>query len=347
MHPGVGPGGATDFTTSLFPARAATTCPSRSRSSAPRGGRRRHRAAAAHPVTDAGAMMPGVTSASPDLPMTTRVSGVGSWPGESPREAVRAVRDLLGDGVPHLPELPGRGVGADMIGRAASLLEGLHVETQPFGWRLVDRPAATRAGPRPTCATTSASSPRPTRAGRARSSSRSAVRGPSPPPSSSPVASASSATTAHVATSPSRSPRACARTSPRSPGSSPAPTSSSRSTSPRCPPCSRAAADAVRLRAAACRRPLGGARLPSRRPRRRRRPPHRRPLLRRGGPRHAPARGRCRRALARHDPPRRLALGAARRGRRRGAHLWAGAVRVGADWRTAHDRLTGAWGGSA
>ncbi len=91
-------------------------------------------------MTDAGAMMPGVTSTSPDLPMTTRVSGVGSWPGESPREAVRAVRDLLGDGVPHLPELPGRGVGADMIGRAASLLEGLHVETQPFGWRLVDRP---------------------------------------------------------------------------------------------------------------------------------------------------------------------------------------------------------------
>ncbi|KRE38578.1 methionine synthase [Janibacter sp. Soil728] len=70
----------------------------------------------------------------------TRASGVGSWPGTRPREAVVAVRDLLGDGVPHLPELPARGVGADMVGRAAALLEGLHVETQPYGWRFADRP---------------------------------------------------------------------------------------------------------------------------------------------------------------------------------------------------------------
>ena len=52
----------------------------------------------------------------------TRASGVGSWPGTRSREAVVAVRDLLGDGIPHLPELPGRGVGADMVGRAAGLL---------------------------------------------------------------------------------------------------------------------------------------------------------------------------------------------------------------------------------
>ncbi len=70
----------------------------------------------------------------------TRASGVGSWPGERPREAVRAVRDLLGEGIPHLPELPARGIGADMVGRTGALLEGLHVETQPYGWRFVDRP---------------------------------------------------------------------------------------------------------------------------------------------------------------------------------------------------------------
>lgn len=70
----------------------------------------------------------------------TTASGIGSWPGRDPREAVRAVRDLLGDGVPHLPELPARGPGADMVGRSAALLEGLHVETQPYGWRFVDRP---------------------------------------------------------------------------------------------------------------------------------------------------------------------------------------------------------------
>lgn len=73
--------------------------------------------------------------------MTTS-SGVGSWPGTRPREAVVAVRDLLGDGIPHLPELPARGVGADMVGRAAALLEGLHVETQPYGWRFADRAGA-------------------------------------------------------------------------------------------------------------------------------------------------------------------------------------------------------------
>lgn len=69
----------------------------------------------------------------------TLASGVGSWPGERPREAVVAVRDLLGDGIPHLPELPARGPGADIIGRGAALLADLHVETQPYGWRFTDR----------------------------------------------------------------------------------------------------------------------------------------------------------------------------------------------------------------
>ena len=69
----------------------------------------------------------------------TRASGVGSWPGTRSREAVVTVRDLLGDGIPHLPELPARGAGADMIGRSAALLTDLHVETQPYGWRFVDR----------------------------------------------------------------------------------------------------------------------------------------------------------------------------------------------------------------
>ena len=41
---------------------------------------------------------------------------------------------------PHLFELPGRGAGSDMIGRTAALLVDLHVDLQPAGWRLVDRP---------------------------------------------------------------------------------------------------------------------------------------------------------------------------------------------------------------
>ena len=74
----------------------------------------------------------------------THVSGVGSWPGESAREAVVTVRDLLTDvdglGLPYLPELPSRGPGSDIIGRSAALLADLAVDLQPSGWRFTDRP---------------------------------------------------------------------------------------------------------------------------------------------------------------------------------------------------------------
>ena len=73
-----------------------------------------------------------------------RATGIGSWPGRSAREAVRTVRDLLldgeGTGIPHLPETPARGPGADVIGRGAGLLVDLPVDLQPSGWRFVDRP---------------------------------------------------------------------------------------------------------------------------------------------------------------------------------------------------------------
>ena len=58
-----------------------------------------------------------------------------------PDEAARVVTGALPE-LPHLPELPLRGVGADMIGRTASLLVDLHVDLQPAGWRLTDRPGA-------------------------------------------------------------------------------------------------------------------------------------------------------------------------------------------------------------
>jgi hypothetical protein len=73
-----------------------------------------------------------------------RATGIGSWPGTSVREAVRTVRDLLVDGegvgLPHVPETPARGPGAEIIGRGAGLLVDLPVDLQPSGWRLVDRP---------------------------------------------------------------------------------------------------------------------------------------------------------------------------------------------------------------
>jgi methionine synthase II (cobalamin-independent) len=68
-------------------------------------------------------------------------TGIGSWPGEHPLEAARTVLGELGAGhLPHLPELPARGPGADLTGRAAALLVELPVDLQPVGWRLVDRP---------------------------------------------------------------------------------------------------------------------------------------------------------------------------------------------------------------
>lgn len=68
-------------------------------------------------------------------------TGVGSLPFTDRDEAARIVTGELPD-LAHLPELPTRGAGASMIGRAAVLLVDLHVDLQPAGWRLVDRAGA-------------------------------------------------------------------------------------------------------------------------------------------------------------------------------------------------------------
>jgi hypothetical protein len=59
-------------------------------------------------------------------------------PGTNPDEAMRVVVGELPD-FPHQAELPGAGVGADMIGRGAAHLVGLHVELAVSGWRFTDR----------------------------------------------------------------------------------------------------------------------------------------------------------------------------------------------------------------
>ncbi|MET9339588.1 MULTISPECIES: methionine synthase [unclassified Nonomuraea] len=71
--------------------------------------------------------------------MSFGATGVGSHPGEDHLEALRTVFGELPD-LPYLPELPARGVGADMAGRTAALLVDLPVEVQPSGWRLASRP---------------------------------------------------------------------------------------------------------------------------------------------------------------------------------------------------------------
>nr|WP_211116699.1 methionine synthase [Glycomyces buryatensis] len=66
-------------------------------------------------------------------------TGIGSLPGTDINEAVRTVFGELPDW-PYLPELPGRGVGSDMIGRGAALLAGLPVQWWASGWQLADLP---------------------------------------------------------------------------------------------------------------------------------------------------------------------------------------------------------------
>ena len=73
-----------------------------------------------------------------DLPPGT-ATAVGSWPGTDAAEAARIVLGELGV-LPHLVELPARGVGADMIGRTAALLVDLAVEVAPSGYRVVPKP---------------------------------------------------------------------------------------------------------------------------------------------------------------------------------------------------------------
>jgi methionine synthase II (cobalamin-independent) len=73
------------------------------------------------------------------VPNAVRATGVGSLPGDDIDVALGLVFSELPD-FPHLPELPARGPGADMVGRAAAVLVDMHVDLQPSGWRLVARP---------------------------------------------------------------------------------------------------------------------------------------------------------------------------------------------------------------
>ena len=60
-------------------------------------------------------------------------------PGGDPMEAARIIAGELPD-LPHLAELPGRGPGADLTGRAAALLVDIPAEVTPRGWRIAERP---------------------------------------------------------------------------------------------------------------------------------------------------------------------------------------------------------------
>ncbi|GLB66927.1 hypothetical protein [Arthrobacter mangrovi] len=87
-----------------------------------------------------GTQAPEPAAARPD-PGAVTATALGSWPGTDPAEAARIIRGELGEpNLPHLAELPGRGVGSDAVGRTAAMLVELPVDLQPHGWRIVDRP---------------------------------------------------------------------------------------------------------------------------------------------------------------------------------------------------------------
>ncbi|MCI1747696.1 MAG: methionine synthase [Acidipropionibacterium sp.] len=74
-----------------------------------------------------------------------RATAIGSLPGEDFRGAVAEMAETFPDLVP-MPEQPGRGPGAGIIGRATGVLEELPVDLGPGGWRLSDSgDAAARA----------------------------------------------------------------------------------------------------------------------------------------------------------------------------------------------------------
>jgi hypothetical protein len=66
-------------------------------------------------------------------------TGLGSLPGTDPVEAVRLVLGEVPD-LPYLPELPGRGFGADMVARTGALLVDFPLEWQPHGWTVTSHP---------------------------------------------------------------------------------------------------------------------------------------------------------------------------------------------------------------
>ncbi|OLT32821.1 methionine synthase [Rhodococcus sp. CUA-806] len=65
-------------------------------------------------------------------------TGLGSWPGTDIRESVSIVLGEL-PVLPHLVELPARGLGADLIGRTGALMADVELDVRTSGYRVSPR----------------------------------------------------------------------------------------------------------------------------------------------------------------------------------------------------------------
>ncbi len=69
-------------------------------------------------------------------------TGIGSWPGVDVREACAVVLGEL-PVLPHLVELPARGIGADMIGRTGAIMADIELDVRTSGYRVAARKSLT------------------------------------------------------------------------------------------------------------------------------------------------------------------------------------------------------------
>ncbi len=77
--------------------------------------------------------------AQPAWPAAT-ATALGPMPGRDIDETLRAVVGELPE-LPFLPQLPARGVGADLAGRAIAMLVDIWADVVPSGWRVSRRPS--------------------------------------------------------------------------------------------------------------------------------------------------------------------------------------------------------------
>lgn len=65
-------------------------------------------------------------------------TGIGSWPGTDIRESVSVVLGEL-PAMPHVVELPARGLGSDLIGRTGALMVDMELDVRTSGYRVAAR----------------------------------------------------------------------------------------------------------------------------------------------------------------------------------------------------------------